>query len=192
MEAERDCDAGLSRPAPGALKVVQGFINSRDLEEGRDGFQTPEQLQAWLAGRGLLGRDDSVGAEDLRRAMELREALRRLLFANNGEPLDSDAAATLNRLAATLPLRLQVQGEGAPTLQPLGSGAPAGLAQILAIVYTAMADGSWRRFKACRDDVCQWAFYDYSKNQSHTWCTMASCGNRNKVRAYQRRRRSQT
>lgn len=188
MEAERDSDAGLSQPAPGDLKIVQGFINSKDLEEGREEFQTPEQLQAWLAGRGLLGRGDPLDVEDLRRAVELREALRGLLFANNGEPLDPEAVAMLNRLADALPLRLHLQTVGDPMLQPLGTGANAALARILAIVYTAMADGSWQRFKTCRDGVCQWAFYDYSKNRSHTWCTMASCGNRNKVRAYQRRR----
>jgi len=56
-------------------------------------------------------------------------------------------------------------------------------------VATAIADGSWARLKVCRSDSCRWAFYDASKNRSGAWCTMAVCGNRNKVRAYQRRRR---
>ena len=47
-----------------------------------------------------------------------------------------------------------------------------------------MADGTWRRLKACREDTCQWAFYDRSKNRSGTWCSMAVCGNRAKARAY--------
>jgi predicted RNA-binding Zn ribbon-like protein len=49
-----------------------------------------------------------------------------------------------------------------------------------------MADGTWHRLKACRQ--CAWAYYDYSKNRSATWCSMAICGNRTKTRAYRRRR----
>jgi predicted RNA-binding Zn ribbon-like protein len=32
------------------------------------------------------------------------------------------------------------------------------------------------------------AFYDRSKNSSRTWCSMSSCGNRAKTRAYRGRR----
>jgi predicted RNA-binding Zn ribbon-like protein len=48
-----------------------------------------------------------------------------------------------------------------------------------------MLDGSWSRLKACRQ--CGWAFYDYSRNRSGSWCSMQLCGNRTKTRAYRRR-----
>jgi predicted RNA-binding Zn ribbon-like protein len=54
-----------------------------------------------------------------------------------------------------------------------------------------MADGTWSRLKACRADDCLWAFYDGSRNHSAAWCSMASCGNRAKARAYRSRQRSQ-
>ena len=58
----------------------------------------------------------------------------------------------------------------------------------LAIVYTAVDDGTWSRLKACRRDVCHWLFYDLSRNRSAVWCQMAVCGNRIKTKAYRERR----
>ena len=62
------------------------------------------------------------------------------------------------------------------------------LGRVLAASFTAIADGSWRRLKACRNHGCRWAFYDYSKNRSASWCSMQLCGNRTKTRAYRARR----
>jgi predicted RNA-binding Zn ribbon-like protein len=53
-----------------------------------------------------------------------------------------------------------------------------------------MVDGTWPRFKTCRNDECRWAFYDHSKNRSGTWCTMADCGDKLKARAYRQRRKA--
>ena len=58
---------------------------------------------------------------------------------------------------------------------------------LLGIVFTAMADGTWTRLKACRNERCQNAFYDSSKNRSGTWCAMEKCGSRVKARAYRQR-----
>ena len=52
-----------------------------------------------------------------------------------------------------------------------------------------MADGSWQRLKACRASDCQWAFVDTARNHSRSWCSMASCGNREKARAFRERHR---
>ena len=35
-----------------------------------------------------------------------------------------------------------------------------------------------------------WAFYDRSKNRSGRWCSMDSCGNVEKARAFRERNRS--
>ncbi len=58
---------------------------------------------------------------------------------------------------------------------------------LLIPVAESIADGSWQRAKACRASDCMWAFYDRSRNRSGTWCDMAVCGNRTKVRAYRAR-----
>jgi predicted RNA-binding Zn ribbon-like protein len=183
----------MTRPeAPGALALVQAFINTVDLEGGRDELHSPDALAQWLRGRGLLSGSVSLRQRDLADALALREALRALLAANAGEPLDASAVETLNRLAHNAVLTVSFTPDGAARLQPVGTGSAEAVARLLAIVQTAMEDGTWARLKACRRPACRWAYYDTSKNRSGAWCSMAVCGNRIKVRAYQQRRRSRT
>jgi predicted RNA-binding Zn ribbon-like protein len=54
-------------------------------------------------------------------------------------------------------------------------------------VFTAMADQDWGRLKLCGSSTCRWAFFDRSRNHSSRWCTMASCGNRQKARRFRER-----
>jgi predicted RNA-binding Zn ribbon-like protein len=155
------------------VRLVQQFVNSVDPENEIEWLD-----ETWFAAHGL------PGAEDLATAREAREALRTLLLANNGEPLEPNALETLNRISAGIGLAVRFDDAARPALAPLWQRP---LAQILTAVYAAMADGSWQRLKACRN--CTWAFYDYSKNRSATWCSMRLCGNRLKTRAYRSRQR---
>ncbi|MDQ2680217.1 MAG: CGNR zinc finger domain-containing protein [Candidatus Eremiobacteraeota bacterium] len=45
------------------------------------------------------------------------------------------------------------------------------------------------RIKTCREPRCSCYFIDTSKNRTRTWCSMLTCGNRNKVATYYRRSR---
>lgn len=177
-----------SKPAPGDLAFVQGFVNTYDLETGQDALSDPAGLAGWLRRHGLLDGDDPIGAEDLRRAIEFREAVRTVLQSHNGEPLDPEAIATLQRTAATLPLRLRYTAAGGVVLEPTATGLDGALARLHTVIYRAIRDGTWPRLKACRNDRCHWAFYDASRNRSGAWCTMEVCGNRMKVRAHRRRK----
>jgi predicted RNA-binding Zn ribbon-like protein len=51
-----------------------------------------------------------------------------------------------------------------------------------------MSDGTWVRMKSCARPACRWAFYDASRNRSGVWCSMATCGNREKGAKYRARR----
>jgi predicted RNA-binding Zn ribbon-like protein len=119
----------------------------------------------------------------------MREALRALTLANNGEPLDPRAIPTLNAIAGQLQLVVRFDDHGQSTLEPARQGSEGALGELLAVVFRSMADGTWRRLKACREGTCQWVFYDRSKNRSGAWCSMAVCGNRAKARTYRRRHR---
>jgi len=174
------------RHAPHQLDLVIDFVNTYELDTGEEALADPAGLSAWLAGRGLLGEGEQAGPEDLARALELREALRRTMLANNGGP-DADAdAALLERAARRGELSVRFR-DGASLLEPCVEGPDGALAALLAPVAEAMSDGTWARTKACRADDCHWAFYDFSRNRSGTWCDMAVCGNREKVRAYRAR-----
>jgi predicted RNA-binding Zn ribbon-like protein len=142
-----------------------------------------------LSRHGLEAGAD-IGAGDVDQAIAMREALRKLTLANNGEPLDPEAIPVLNSIAPRAQLQVRFEDPGGTRLEPAGEGAEAALGRLLAIVYRAMADGTWLRLKACREHTCQWAFYDLSKNRSATWCSMKVCGNRNKARAYRARHRN--
>jgi predicted RNA-binding Zn ribbon-like protein len=176
--------------APGELELVQQFVNTNDVEDGIEKLASPALLSGWLAEHGLEPGRARFGKADVERAIELREALRALLLANNGETLDPEAVGTLNSAAARAGLQVHFGEDGGAAIRPRRDGLDGALGAILAIVYRAMAEGTWPRLKACRSDTCQWAFYDKSKNRSGHWCTMAVCGNRAKARAYRRRHKS--
>jgi predicted RNA-binding Zn ribbon-like protein len=125
----------------------------------------------------------------MRRASEVREALRELLYANNRQPGSADPYSVLDRAADAARLTLDLRAQA---IVPRASGVDGALGRVLAVVHAAMQDGSFARLKACRNHDCRWAFYDYSRNRSASWCSMQICGNRTKTRAYRRRHRSAT
>jgi predicted RNA-binding Zn ribbon-like protein len=187
--AHAETDAGdANRPAPGELRRVQWLINTADLEEGSDAIDTPEALAAWLREHALAEADDAFDAADVARVARFREALRRLLLSHNGGDVDTQAVAELDAVARESAVVVGFAPDGAPRLGAAGSGVDAVIGRVLAIVARADAEGTWTRLKTCPVDDCRWAFYDFSRNHSRTWCDMKVCGNRAKARTYRSRR----
>ena len=174
------------KTAPGRLELVQRFVNTADLDRGGEELSSPSALVSWLADAGLAERGTRATEQELSRALEVREGLRAVLDTHNGGEADGDAVAALERAAGHASLRATFGGDQ-PRLAPVCGGVDAALAELLATVTTAAADGSWQRLKACADDGCRWAFYDTSRNRSGRWCSMAVCGNQQKARAYRER-----
>ncbi|HZO61240.1 MAG TPA: CGNR zinc finger domain-containing protein [Solirubrobacterales bacterium] len=170
--------------APGRLELVRQFVNTRDIDDDLDDIATPAALEAWLAQHDL--RTGPATDADVARFADVREGLRALLLANNGEPRDRDAIARLDAVAATVPVSVRF-GDDSCALEPEGKGLEGALGSLLGLVHTAMRDGTFQRLKACREHTCAWAFYDHSRNRSATWCSMEVCGNRAKARAYRAR-----
>jgi predicted RNA-binding Zn ribbon-like protein len=177
------------REAPGELELVRGFVNTLDIEERTDGLTTPDELRGWLSAHCLLDAGDRATEAELHRAIEVREALRALLLANNGGPSPAAAVATLDAAAREAHLEARFAADGTAGLVSDAGGVDAALGRLLAAVYAAMADGSWRRLKACRAQDCEWVFWDATKNRSGAWCDMGVCGNRAKARSYRERHR---
>ena len=173
--------------APGELELVRAFVNTTDLQDGPEQLRSPSDLGAWLKEHGLLDYEASVSAPDLRRAIDVRESLRALMVANAGDPLDPDAAPTLDAAARRAKLALRFDRGGGASVSPAAGGVDGALGRLLATASASMADGSWTRLKACRRERCRWAFFDHTKNRSGAWCDMSSCGNREKSEAYRRR-----
>jgi len=175
--------------APGELERVRAFVNTRDIESDTEGLARPAELRDWLVGNGLASAGIRVTRADVSRAMALREALRaNLLSHNDGTTPPPDACRALDEAARRAQVALCFDERGGASMQPAARGVDGALGRLLAIVHRAISDGTWTRLKACRDHTCEWAFYDYTKNRSGTWCTMEECGNRAKARSYRKRR----
>jgi predicted RNA-binding Zn ribbon-like protein len=170
-------------------ELVRDFVNTRELLEETEVLTSPGALVSWLAAHGLVDENARGTGTDLREAVDLREALRKTLLANNGVAVESEAAfGVLDRVARRARVELRFRG-GAGELAPEVGGITGGLGRIVVAAYGAMADGSWLRLKACRASDCEWAFVDHAKNHSRAWCSMSSCGNREKARTFRERRR---
>jgi predicted RNA-binding Zn ribbon-like protein len=174
-----------TKPAPMPLLLVQGFVNTRDLEEQTDLLADVAQGRKWLVDAGLLDPAAGVTASELERARNVREAIR-CLTAGEGE----DRLEPLRELAGAHRARLTVADDGAIGLanarnEDLGDA----MFELLLIIHRAQRDGSWSRLKLCANDECEWAFFDRSRNQQGNWCNMAVCGNRLKNRELRARRR---
>lgn len=172
------------------LEPVIEFVNTVQFDPGEvdEHLDSPEALSSFFATQGL-GKVHARPA-DLRRAIEVREALRNLMGANNGEPLHPATIDLLNRTAARAKVVAAFDDHSSWRIQPASDGVDGALGQMLASVFRAMSDGSWNRIKACGNPDCRWAFHDSSKNRSGRWCDMASCGNRMKARAFRERERA--
>jgi predicted RNA-binding Zn ribbon-like protein len=174
--------------APGDLGTLQRFVNTLDREDGVELLGSPADLRRWLADHDLAAPSTRIGEPERRRALEVREAFRAVLHANNGAPLDRAAVATLDSAARDAELTVRWDDHGHAQLVPARRGLEGAFGRLLAIAYRARVEGTWQRLKACPEDSCGWAFYDRSRNRSSTWCSMAVCGNRAKARAFRARR----
>jgi predicted RNA-binding Zn ribbon-like protein len=170
---------GGREPAPGDLALVQAFVNSNySLEEhdrGAELLDSPQGLERWFRKRDLDGT-----RVDLEEALAVREGLRALLVAKRSDEPDRHAIDTLNAIAGSRGVSVQLGLDG-PSFESPGDP----LALILALAAKSMLDGTWARLKACKE--CCWAFYDHSKNGAGSWCSMKVCGGRVKQRAYYER-----
>ncbi len=181
-------DPGGRAPAPGPLRAVQLFVNTLDIENGVEELSDPAGLAVALERTGL-GTGFEPNEADLRAALEVREALRHLLLANNGIPAPPGSLAPLERAARAAQLGARFAETGEAELVADADGVDGALGRLVAIVLATRADGSLARLKACRRDICHWVYYDRSRNRGSTWCAMSVCGNRTKTKAYRARQR---
>lgn len=166
-------------------------MNTNDIEAGTDALETPQELHDWLVASGAIEAGDRVTRDAHTRALAVREGLRALGLANNGGALEEESIRAMNHALRRSSLVPAVTDSTTWRLAPASGSVDGYLARLMSTVVAAMADGSWARVKACRNDACHWLFFDQSKNRSGTWCSMAECGSVMKARAYRARRREE-
>jgi predicted RNA-binding Zn ribbon-like protein len=186
-------EPGGRAAAPGRLALLQRFVNTwnHEFPVDRDRLGTTRTAATWLCENGLLAgvaRAGTVQPSDVDTLRDLREAFRSLISANVTGSCDPAALDVINSAASGAPMILAIDDDGRTHLRARSTGIDRAVATLLAIVHDSQVAGDWARLKGCRQ--CGYAFFDYSKNRSATWCSMSICGNRAKNRAhYQRQRR---
>ena len=173
--------------ATGVVGLVQAYVNTVDIQDGPEELSDRNALERWLVAHGLMESGQEVSDADLKNAIAVREAIRGVIGANTGATIYPLDIATLNGAAAASRSRARFGADGKARLEPEAGGVAGAMGKLVAIVFTAMADDDWSRLKLCGSSTCRWAFYDRSRNHSSRWCTMASCGNRQKARRFRQR-----
>jgi len=176
--------------APGRLAVIQDLANSFDARRGRDDLATPGDAERWLGKHRIAMPAAGLTTADLHDLHGLRAALRGLLLANNGGESHAQDLQVLNRVIRESGLRPTFGPGCMIDIEVPAAGFVASLAAIVAIVLQASSAGAWSRLKACPQDACNYTFYDRTKNNSRTWCSMSRCGSQAKMRTYRARQRT--
>lgn len=178
-------------PAPRDLELLQRFLNLHEHEPGGTQVDpSPEMVRTFLVERDLLDPEQRFGEAERETYLELRRALRNLIGSAEQTGLPATEVEVIDRLALEAGLHPHFHAEGAPTLEPRAGGVSAAFGRIVGIAFLASFDGTFEHLKLCADDDCRAVFYDRSKNHSGRWCSMESCGNRAKVRAWRERQRA--
>ena len=171
---------------PRSAALIKDFVNTYDLDRAEDSFETNAAMTQWFRDRDLLPAGTEIDDGAAATIRSVREALRDVLLGHNGEPVSREAVDVLNEAAESSRLCVKFTPEGS-VLACTSTGADAAISGLIAAIHMAMTEDSWDRLKACRRHDCKWVFYDHSRNQSKTWCSMGVCGNRTKAQAYRRR-----
>jgi hypothetical protein len=176
--------------APGRLDVLQRFLNLHDHVPGVNEDRPPpfEMVRDCLVDQGLLRSDAPYRPADHARVVELYDAVHaRLRSVEAGETTDA-SSGRIEELARSASFRLRFGDE--PGLEAASEGVDGAIGRLLAILFLAQLDGTWSHMKECASPTCHSVFYDRSKNRSGKWCSMQSCGNQHKVRAWRERHRA--
>jgi predicted RNA-binding Zn ribbon-like protein len=171
------------------------FLNTVVRVDGAlvDALQTNDDVADWLRQAGMLTGPRTAGALPrslLRVARELRENIRALVeYRKLGKRGDVSVLNVFLAEARSYP-RLHWKKSGDLSLERVGSRATA--EQMLAPVAEAAADllitADFARVRHCDGQACVLWFADHTRAGKRRWCSMAICGNRQKVTAYRKRR----
>ncbi len=148
-------------------------------------LRRPEDFAAWAVEAGLVSEPPEVTGRQLAVAIELREALYRMLSA----ALDGTAPAGEDRDLVNHAAR-----RPRPVSQLLPSGAVTRTGTVEAVLAELACDclallGSEQRtlLRRCADPKCTRLFIDRSRGRRRRWCDMKGCGDRAKAAVYRQR-----
>ncbi|MDE1180183.1 ABATE domain-containing protein [Paraburkholderia sp.] len=197
--------SGITEPhdAPGASPVLVGdhpaldLINTIAPIDGQmvDFLQSDDDVLRWLIQTGYAAPDESFPfkPDALRDAAHsLRDTLRTLIDARKAAAAPSPSLDVRALNAFLSRGHYQIQLTPKPDgLQIAHRYERRSAEQVLMPIAAAAADlivnGNFDLVRKCEDRECTLCFYDRTKSHRRRWCSMATCGNRNKVANFRRR-----
>jgi predicted RNA-binding Zn ribbon-like protein len=160
-----------------------------------DFFETDEDVLSWLRQAGL----ETPGITEvrpsgalLRAAHALRTVIRGMVESRKGGKIPDLSDLNAFLFAAQSHPQLSLTPSRTITMKTVRAADTA--EQILAPVALRAAElfstADFRRVRRCGDPTCVHWFYDLTRPGRRRWCSMATCGNRLKVKSYRRRLKS--
>jgi predicted RNA-binding Zn ribbon-like protein len=169
---------------------------------GGDALPNFAAFVCWLTAAGALTPDEAraalghaaEGERIMARVLALRSAMRRIVEAFVGaQPAPEKDIVAVNAYLRRIPVHdelVAIEG-GFTSVRHATTDTPESLLYFVAEaarkLFTTKHAQSIRR---CANEECTHYFYDASKNGTRRWCSMAGCGNREKVAALRSRRRA--
>lgn len=167
----------------GTLKWRRGKSAEEQLIE-------PALLSDWARGAGLVDEAIAVSTRDLSQAIELREALYRLvttrLVGHRAEDADVEL---LNSHARRHPVTPELLPDGHVRLRASPHRL---LASVALDTLDLLAGADMNRVRECTSTDCTRLYVDTSRSRNRRWCGMTECGNRAKARTFRQRHKAPT
>ena len=152
-------------------------------------LRSPDDLSHWLVQGGLADGPLHITRRDLADARDLREATFRIARAAiDGRPAPQADVRTVNGWAARPDLAPRFERLGRGVRRDGGATVGAALATLARDAVDLFGGPLAGRVRECAAVDCSGLFLDTSRARRRRWCSMATCGNREKVAAYRRRR----
>ena len=182
------------------------FLNTRPLVRGQpvELLSSLEEFLRWLTRAGRVDGRTSAdalkrwdgspdGVRVVERARTLRETLRHMTDGLvRGRGASTEGVAAINFILAENDgnLRLERHSTGFRTRF---AARPTSSVTLLGSVAEAAADllsnAPLHLVRRCGNPDCVFFFFDSTRNHRRQWCSMGTCGNLMKVRAFRRRHR---
>lgn len=190
MTARRSGGHGLPGAIPHTLSahLCVDFVNSRFTDHTGSGRVYDrlelEEWRRWFSSRCGLALNGAITPTLLRRSIELRDVLRRLLLSDR-----IPTAGTIRELNAMLtPAQFWRLSRNANTLEFhltwMREDWRAVMATVVASYANLLVNHAIGRISECSNPSCTFLFYDESRNRSRRWCEATTCGNLVKVRRH--------
>ena len=179
-----------------ALDFVNTVAFRADPARTEDHLQRAEDVRRWasqaqLPDRAAINSAPRPGSAALRHVRAVREELFAVFHAiADGDPISADTLGRVGNALQHCSAKRRLSVDKADVRWAWRASARFSdylLYPVLTAATDLLTSASRDLVRQCEDADCGWLFLDRSNARKRRWCSMADCGNRNKVRNYYRR-----